>query len=127
MQKNLSSLKIAAQALETEDFLSIFMKFWSFWGLFSYKKFSYKKTYSLHRVKLRKLNTCTNSTIILLLVVEWISKCIQDYFCFQISANVSQNTMKSKEKWWKLIKKFLFEARSSCVKAPVNWNIKNIL
>ena len=38
-------LKLAAQACDTGDFLNIFLRFWSFWGLFSNKNFSYiKKT-----------------------------------------------------------------------------------
>ena len=32
-----------AQAYEAGDFLYIFLRFWSFWGSFSYKNFSYKK------------------------------------------------------------------------------------
>ena len=37
-------LNIAAQALDTADFLNVFLRFWGFWGSFSYKNFSYKKT-----------------------------------------------------------------------------------
>ena len=36
-------LKIATQAFEARDFFNIFLRFWGFWGSFSYKKFSYKK------------------------------------------------------------------------------------
>ena len=36
-------LKIVAQAFEAGDFLNIFLRFSGFWGLFSYKNFSYKK------------------------------------------------------------------------------------
>ena len=36
-------LKIAALVFDAEDFLNIFLSFLGFWGLFSYKKFSYKK------------------------------------------------------------------------------------
>ena len=36
-------LKIAAHAFEDEDFLNIFLRFWGFWGSFSYKNFSHKK------------------------------------------------------------------------------------
>ena len=38
-----SFLKIAAQAFETGGFLNIFLRFWGFWGSFSYKTFSNKK------------------------------------------------------------------------------------
>ena len=37
-------LKIPAQAFESVDFLTIFLKFLGFWGSFSYKNVSYKKT-----------------------------------------------------------------------------------
>ena len=36
--------KIEAQAFEAGDFLNIFLRFWDFWGSFSYKNISYKKT-----------------------------------------------------------------------------------
>ena len=36
-------LKTAARAFGANDFLNIFLRFWGFWGSFSYKKFSYKK------------------------------------------------------------------------------------
>ena len=39
----ISFLKIAAEAFEARDVLNIFLRFWSFWGSFSYKKFSYEK------------------------------------------------------------------------------------
>ena len=36
-------LKISAQSSEAGDFLNIFLRFFAFWGSFSYKNFSYKK------------------------------------------------------------------------------------
>ena len=36
-------LKIAAEAFKARDFLNILLRFWSFWGSFSYKIFIYKK------------------------------------------------------------------------------------
>ena len=36
-------LKIPGQAFEAANFLNIFLSFWGFWALFSYKNF-YKKT-----------------------------------------------------------------------------------
>ena len=36
-------LKTATQAFEVRDFFNIFLRFWDFWGSFSYKNFSYKK------------------------------------------------------------------------------------
>ena len=35
---------IEAQAFEAGDFLNIFLRFWVFWGSFSFKTFSDKKT-----------------------------------------------------------------------------------
>ena len=35
--------KIAAQAFKAEDFLNIFLRFWGFWGSFSYKNFLMKR------------------------------------------------------------------------------------
>ena len=35
--------KIAVELFEAGDFLNIFLRFWGFWGSFSYKNFSYKK------------------------------------------------------------------------------------
>ena len=45
-------LKIAAQAFEAEDLLDIFLKFWGFWGSFSYENVLIKKTYTPeHKIK----------------------------------------------------------------------------
>ena len=41
--------KIAVQAFEAGDFLKIFLRFWGFWGLLSYKKFYKKKRVALIR------------------------------------------------------------------------------
>ena len=43
LQEKSMFLKIAVEAFEAGDFLNIFLRFFGFWGLFSYKKFSYKK------------------------------------------------------------------------------------
>ena len=42
-------VKNAVQTFETGDFLNIFLRFWGFWGLFSCKKLSYKKSCSVLR------------------------------------------------------------------------------
>ena len=36
-------LKIATQAFEAGGFLNIFLRFWAFWGSFSYQNFCYKR------------------------------------------------------------------------------------
>ena len=41
-------LKSAAQVFEAGDFLNISLRFWGFWGSFSYNNFSYKKKTCMH-------------------------------------------------------------------------------
>ena len=45
---------IEAQAFEAGDFLIIFLRFWVFWGSFSFKTFSDKKTLMMVSFFLRK-------------------------------------------------------------------------
>ena len=42
LKEVLMFLKIADQAFEAGDFLNIFLRFWAFWGSFSYKNVSYE-------------------------------------------------------------------------------------
>ena len=42
-QKKSAFLETAAQAIDAGDILNIFLRFWGFWGSFSYKNVSYIK------------------------------------------------------------------------------------
>ena len=42
LQEKSTFLKIATQIFEAGDFLNIFLRFWTFWGPFSDKNFSYR-------------------------------------------------------------------------------------
>ena len=44
LRKNQPFFEIAAQAFKAGNFLNIFLRFLDFWGSFSDKNFSYKKT-----------------------------------------------------------------------------------
>ena len=55
LQEKSAFLKIATQVFEAGNFVNIVLRFWGFWGSFSYKSLSYKKRCTSFAVLLKHL------------------------------------------------------------------------